>query len=109
MATKAERFRAETIVERSIKKRTTLPPPPANARREKPEKKPHNLSVRAGKNAVVAYETSEQRPSRKSTRASAHHLRASNKVERTAQLAQFKPERRSSANRARSQKIRGKS
>jgi hypothetical protein len=103
MATKAERFRANTQVENSSRK----PKTPAKTRSKTPDK-PHNLSERAGRTAVVPYEPSNGRPSRKSTRGSAHHLRPANPLERRVQAKQAAPETRARTSRAKSVKIRGK-
>lgn len=105
MSTKSEKFHATTLVARSIeneKSRGTA------GRRAQPAAKAHNLSSRAGRQARVAYEETEGRPSRRSTRGSARHQRASNQLERTHQLAQTAPERRASVSRTRSLKFRGK-
>jgi hypothetical protein len=105
MATKAERFRAEAQVENSSRKAKTRP---AKTRSKAPDK-PHNLSARAGRTAVVSYEPSVGRPSRKSTRGSANHLRPVNPLERRVQAKQAAPETRARTSRAKSVKIRGKS
>ena len=105
MSTKSEKFHATTLVTRALENvasRKTARGPAT------PAAKAHNLSARAGRNARVAYEQTEGRPSRRSTRASAHHQRASNQLERTHQLAQAAPERRASVSRTRSLKFRGK-
>jgi hypothetical protein len=106
MATKAERFRAEAQVENSSRKpRASLAParPKATA-----TPKPHNLSEHAARSARVSYEVSETRPSRKSTRGSAHHQRAASQLERTEQLKQRSPKTRATIARARAVKTRGK-
>lgn len=105
MATKAERFRAESQVENSSRKTKTKKAPARSA----PVAKPHNLGERAGRTAVVTYESSNGRPSRKSTRKSKNHQRPNNALERTAQLKRTAPEARAAKSRARSVKIRGKS
>jgi hypothetical protein len=104
MATKAERYRAEAQVENSARKPKVRP---AKTRSKTPDK-PHNLSARAGRKAAVSYEPSNGRPSRKSTRGSAHHLRAASPLERRAQAKQAAPETRARTSRAKSVKIRGK-
>lgn len=103
MATKAERFRAEAQVENSTRKPKTQP-----TRTRSAKSKPHNLGERAGRTAAVTYEESNGRPSRKSTRRSANHLRAAAPIERAVKLKQRSPETRAAKSRARSVKIRGK-
>jgi len=75
MATKAQRFKAEEI------QRARRPSSPKLVRAA-PQAKPHNLSARAGRNALVRYEGSEGPPSRKSTRKSRNHQRPDNPLER---------------------------
>jgi hypothetical protein len=103
MATKAERFHAADIISRSLKKRQLAP----KATRTPVPDKPHNLGARAGRNARVSYETSATSPSRKSTRGSAHHQRATNQLERTEQLKQNRPTARARIVRTRVLKVRG--
>jgi hypothetical protein len=103
MATKAERFHAADIISRSLKKRQLAP----KATRTPVPDKPHNLGARAGRNARVSYETSATSPSRKSTRGSAHHQRATNQLERTEQLKQNRPVVRARLARAQAIKVRG--
>lgn len=104
MATKAQKFKSdETALQRA---RT-----PAPARIEKsvpPPAKTHNLSERAGRKAGVSYEVSDTKPSRKSTRGSKHHLRASNHIEHTEQLRQASPETRAAISRAQAIAVSGK-
>lgn len=104
MATKAQRYLATVVAERSIRNATERP------KRQRPPKprKAHNLSERAGRTARVSYEASNGRPSRKSTRGSEHHHRASNKLERTNQLRQSGPEARARLTRVQATKVRGK-
>ena len=105
MATKAQRFKAEMLVEQSSRKAKARPKRSVSAR----PSKPHNVGARAGRGARVSYEASEGRPSRKSTRRSAHHQRAANRIERTNQLRQAEPGTRAFIARAGASKIRGKS
>jgi hypothetical protein len=105
MSTKAQRFQAATLIEQSSKNATGKRTKTASS---KPAGEGHNLSRRAGKTARVAYEATAGRASRRSTRGSANHQRATNQLERTHQLAQGSPERRASASRARASKVRGK-
>jgi hypothetical protein len=104
MATKAQRYLATVIVERSVRNATGRP----KQQRSKKVVKAHNLSERAGRAARVGYEASSGRPSRKSTRGSARHQRAGNQLERTNQLGQSAPEARVRLTRARAVKVRGK-
>ena len=106
MATKAERYRAEALRERSLRNALAHEKPRRST--SKGQSKPHNLSARAARNARVAYETSSGTPSRKSTRKSAHHQRAANPLERSVQLQAGAPEMRAARTRARSVKVRGK-
>jgi hypothetical protein len=94
MATKAERFKAETMAahQRAPAKKRVAPT------------KPHNLSARAGRTATVQYETQANGASRKSTRGSAHHQRAANPIERTVKQRQSRPETKAVG--ARTQKLR---
>jgi hypothetical protein len=98
MATKAERFKAETM---AMHKR------PATKKKVTAEK-PHNLSARAGRKALVRYETQAEGASRKSTRGSAHHQRATNPLERTAKQTQAKSKTRATGARTKSLRVRGK-
>jgi hypothetical protein len=104
MTTKAQQFRSD-----ELEKQRSLKREPASRRSasSKPEKA-HNLSARAGRTARVSYEPTNGRASRKSTRGSAHHQRATSQLERTHQLAQSKPETRARASQARGVKVRGK-
>jgi len=108
MSTKAQRFKAEEVQELRAKAKVAGKAKTAkSAARAKPEK-PHNLSERAGRAARVAYESSAGRPSRKSTRKSAHHQRAANTLERTNKLAPSSSDARARAAGARTVKVRGK-
>jgi hypothetical protein len=104
MATKAERFLATELVERSIRNAGAHP------KRRSPRKpeKAHNLGDRAGRAARVSYEASNGRPSRKSTRGSEHHQRATNRLERTNQLKLSAPGARARRARAQTLKIKAK-
>jgi hypothetical protein len=104
MATKAERFRAEAQVENSSRK----PKAPAARTRSPRPAKPHNLGERAGRVAAVTYEPTNGRPSRKSTRKSANHVRAATPLERATHQKRSAPETRAATSRARSMKVRGK-
>jgi hypothetical protein len=104
MATKAERFRAEAQVENSSRKAKVKVRP----ERKVSPAKPHNLSQRAARTAAVTYEESSGRPSRKSTRKSANHLRPASQLERAVQLKRRTPETRARTSRVQSVKIRGK-
>lgn len=106
MATKAEQLRAMVLSERAQQNATARRRAGHGTTAE--NSKAHNLSARAGRTARVSYEESAGRPSRKSTRGSEHHQRASNRLERTRQLAQSAPENRARLARARSAKVRGK-
>jgi hypothetical protein len=104
MATKAERFLATELVKRSMRNAAAHP-----TRRAPPKpEKAHNLSARAGRSARVSYEESSARPSRKSTRGSARHQRAANRLERTNQLEQSAPATRARRASAQTLKVRGK-
>jgi hypothetical protein len=105
MATKAERYKAELIQEA----RNARPKQPEKARRSKRINGPgHNLSARAGRNALVAYEESETKPSRKSTRRSHAHLRAASHLERTQKQKRARPETVARTARSKGVKVRGK-
>jgi len=105
MSTKSQRFRAAILIARSTK---NAPERHVEGRKSKPVAKAHNLSQRAGRTARVAYESSVGRPSRLSTRGSAHHQRAANQLERTQQLSRSTPETRAVVSMAQSSKVRGK-
>jgi hypothetical protein len=94
--------KAEMMHERALQKPKR--PPQQAARPDKP----HNWGVRAGKVATVSYEVSNGRPSRKSTRASEHHQRATNALERTQQYVQQRATNRATAAKARAAKVSGK-
>lgn len=104
MATKAERFAAALNAERA--RRNASARSQGTARSKTP--KAHNLGERAGRAARVGYEASSGRPSRKSTRGSAHHQRATNQLERTHQLEQSSPEARAGVALRKALKVRGK-
>lgn len=106
MATKAERFRSETSIERATKNAKTSPKRRAKAPAAAP--KAHNLSARAARSARVVYEPSAGRPSRKSTRGSANHQRAQSELEHTRKLAESAPEARFARDARRATKVRGK-
>jgi hypothetical protein len=110
MSTKAQRFKAEEVQEKRAKAKVKAGAKPNAAKSAAPgtPKKPHNLSERAGRAARVAYETSSGRPSRRSTRKSAHHQRAASQLERTQKLAQGTSDSRAARAQARTVKVRGK-
>ncbi|MBL8955094.1 MAG: hypothetical protein JNK82_30235 [Myxococcaceae bacterium] len=89
MATKAQLFRYET--ERSHPKQAPRTPRPPK-RRSTPDGGARNVSLRAGKKAAVATEASlSGRPSRKSSRPSAHHGKNSTVLEYAARLRSMSP------------------
>src|SRR5262249_10904858 len=106
MATKAQKFKAEGLHERQVQN--------AEARAKSTPKRapkaaePRNASARAGRSARVALEVSAGRPSRKSTRGSAHHQRAASQLGRTAKLKEGRPETRAAQSRGKAKKVRGK-
>lgn len=106
MATKAEKFLATTSMERARRNVSARPKPTRKAAARTATT--HQPSARAGRNARVSFESSNGRPSRKSTRGSEHHQRATNQLERTEQLRQSAPKVRAAIARARTVKTRGK-
>jgi hypothetical protein len=95
MATRAQRFKAEQ--ERSSGKRRA-PSKRVEERRPSPDSGARNLKSKAGKNAQVVTEVSlSGRPSRKSSRASAHHGKPSTQLEYAARQKSFSPQRRHQA------------
>ena len=89
MATKAELYRYAT--ERSGPKRAARPPP-APKRRDTKDSGARNVSSAAGKKAsVVTEESKSGRPSRKSSRASAHHGKNSTVLEYAARMRSVTP------------------
>ncbi len=107
MPTKAQLTKAEEFQNRraaSIAANGSTPPP----RRTPAPAKPHNLGDRAGRHAAVAYEASETKPSRKSTRKSAHHLRAASQLEHTEILARTTSKARSAVASVRARTVGGK-
>jgi len=106
MPTKAQLTKAEEFQNRraaSIAANGSTPP-----RRTPVPEKPHNLGERAGRHAAVAYEASETKPSRKSTRKSAHHLRAASQLEHTEILARTTSKARSAVASVRALTVGGK-
>jgi hypothetical protein len=104
MATKSQRFKNEQVQAARA----------ANPRAKKVVKKKRlrthgrNLSQHAERTALVAYEPSDTKPSRRSTRKSHLHMRASSPLERKEQLRRSNPETRARSAQAKSTKVRGK-
>ena len=91
MATKAQQFRYEA--ERSKPKKA--PSAAARAkRRNTTDAGARNLSLRAGRKAVVATEESQGRPSRKSSRPSVQRGKNSTVLEYVARVQSTSPKRR---------------
>ena len=88
MSTKAEQFRY--LAERSGPKRPKQPPRAAPA----PAEGMHRESLRAGKKAQYALESSQGRPSRKSTRAAANRQKNDVQFRMKRQTHEVRPEDR---------------
>ncbi len=91
MATKAQLFRYDA--ERSKPKRAARATQ-APKRRSTEDRGARNVSLRAGKKATVATEETASKPSRKSSRPSAHRGKNSTVLEYVARQKSYSPESR---------------
>jgi hypothetical protein len=106
MPTKAQLTKAEEFQTRraaTVAASGSIPP-----RRTPVPAKPHNLGERAGRHAAVAYEASETKPSRKSTRKSKHHLRAAAQLEHSQVVAHTTSKAHASVASVRTMAVGGK-